>query len=138
MLFRKGDYSNLEYKQRFKEQIELMDAYNGEVLFGNSPGATSREIVMLGLDVDTEGDVEKVQVSASGKYLATAFMLSSYRRWYGELILLLKYDYAKKQKNYPKSLTDKYGLMVAFDPTRPTLVSGGRNERVNSINVCSK
>ena len=29
MLFRKGDYSNSEYKRRFKEQIEELEAYNG-------------------------------------------------------------------------------------------------------------
>ena len=39
-LFRKGDYSNSEYKQRFKEQIEVWEAYNGGVLFGKIPGAT--------------------------------------------------------------------------------------------------
>ena len=47
MLFRQGDYSNLEYKQRFKEQIEVLEAYNGGVLFGNSPGVTVREIATL-------------------------------------------------------------------------------------------
>ena len=29
MLFRQGDYSNLEYKQLFKAQIEVLEAYNG-------------------------------------------------------------------------------------------------------------
>ena len=33
MLFRKGDYSNLEYKQWFKENIEVLEAYNGGILF---------------------------------------------------------------------------------------------------------
>ena len=79
MLFRKGDYSNSQYKQRFKEQIDVLEAYNGGFLFGNIPGATSREIAMMGLNVETEGDVEKAQVSARGKYLATAFLLSSDR-----------------------------------------------------------
>ena len=113
MLLRKGDYSNSEYTQRFKEHIEAMEAYNGGVLFGNSPGATAREIAMLGLNTETEGNVEKVQVLERGKYLATAFLLSSDRRRYGELILSLKNDYAKQQKN-PKSLTEIYGMMVAF------------------------
>ena len=31
--------------------------------------------------------------------------------------------------------TDMYGIMVAFDPTRATLVSGGRNEGLNFGNV---
>ena len=30
MLFQMGDYSNSEYKKRFKEQIEVLEAYNGE------------------------------------------------------------------------------------------------------------
>ena len=47
---------------------------------------------------------------------------------YGNLILSLKNEYSKQQKNYPKTLTDMYGLMVAFDITTPTPVSGGRNE----------
>ena len=103
MLFRQGDCSNSNYKQRFKEKIKVMEAYNGEVLFVNSPGDTAQEIAMLGLDAETDGDVEKAQVSARGKYLATAFLLSSDRRRYGELILSLKNDYAKQQqKTIPK------------------------------------
>ena len=57
MFFRQGDYSNSEYKQRFKDQIEVLEAYNGGVLFGNSPGATAREIATLGLDAEIKGDV---------------------------------------------------------------------------------
>ena len=60
--------------------------------------------------------------------MATAFLLSSDRHRYGELILTLKNDYVKQQKNYPKTLTDMYGLMVAFDPTMPTAVSGSRTK----------
>ena len=66
MFFCQGDYSNSEYKQRFKEQIEVLEAYNGGVLFGNSQGATAREIATLGLDAETEGDVEKAQTSERG------------------------------------------------------------------------
>ena len=57
MLFRLGGYSNSKYKQQFKEQIEVLEAYNGGVLFGNSPGATAREIATLGLDVEIGADV---------------------------------------------------------------------------------
>ena len=109
MLFRQEDYINLGYKQRFKEQIEVLEAYNGGLLFGNSPGATAGEIATLGLDAEIGADVEKAQVSARGKYLATAFLLSS-----GELIVSLKNDYTKQQKNYPTTLTDMSRLMVAF------------------------
>ena len=77
-------------------------------------------------------------MSARGKYLATAFLISSNRRRYGELVLLLKNDYVKQQKNYPKTLKYMYGLMVAFKPTRPTPVSGGRNEGINFGNVAVK
>ena len=90
MLFWQGDYINSEYKQWFKGQIEVMEAYNGGVLFGNIPGSTAREIATLGLNAEIGGDVEKAQVSARGNYLATAFMLSSDMRRYGELILSLK------------------------------------------------
>ena len=51
MLFLKGDYSNSEYKQHFKEHIEVLEAYNGGFLFGNSPGAMVRYIAILGLNV---------------------------------------------------------------------------------------
>ena len=61
MLFRKEDYSNLEYKQRFQEQIKVLEAYSRGVLFGNSPGATTREIAKLGLDAEIGADVEKSQ-----------------------------------------------------------------------------
>ena len=70
--------------------------------------------------------------------MATAFLLSSYRRRYGELVLSLKNDYAKQQKKYPKTLTEMYGLVVAFDPKRATAVSGGRNKGTNFGNVTAK
>ena len=66
------------------------------------------------LDAETKGGMEKAQVSATGKYLVTAFLVSLDRRQYGELILLLKNEYAKQQKKYLKTLTDMYGLMVVF------------------------
>ena len=80
MLFRQGEYINSEYKQWFKEQMEVLEAHNRGFLFGHSPGATAREIAMLGMNTETKGDVEKVQVLARGKYLATKLLLSSDRR----------------------------------------------------------
>ena len=138
MLFWQGDYSNSKYLKKFKEQIEVLEAYNGRVLFRNIPEAMAREIATLGLDTEIEGDVEKAQASARGKYLATTILLSSDRRRYGELILSLKNDYARQQKNYPRTLTDMYGLMVAFEPTRVTAVSGGRNGGMNFRNVTAE
>ena len=82
--------------------------------------------------------MEKAQTPARGKYLATAFLLSSDRRRYRELILSLKNDYAKQQRNYPNILTDMYGLMVVFEPTRATPVAGGRNEGLNFGNMVFK
>ena len=79
--------------------------------------------------------MEKYQTAGRGKYLATAFLLSSERHRYGELTLSLKNDYAKQQRNYPKKLTDMYGLMVAFETTRATPVARGRNEGLNFGNV---
>ena len=70
--------------------------------------------------------------------MVTAFLLSSDRRRYSDLIISLKKDNAKQQKNYPKTLTDMYGLMVAFEPTMATLVFGGRNEGMNFRNVAAK
>ena len=135
MLFQKGDYSHSEPKQNFKEHIEVLEAYNGGVLFGNSPGATALEIAMLVLKVKTKGDAEKAQVSERRKYLTPAFLPILDRLRYRELILSLKNDYTKQQKNYPKTLTDMYRLIVAFDPTRATPVSGGRNKGMNFGNV---
>ena len=60
--------------------------------------------------------------------MATAFLLSSDRRQYSELILLLNNDYSKQQKNYPETLTYMYWLMVAFEPTRATAVPGGETK----------
>ena len=73
----------------------MSEVYNGGVLFRNTPGATVREISMLGLNAETKVDVEKAQVLARGKYLATKFLLSSDRRRYGQLILSLKKDHTK-------------------------------------------
>ena len=71
----------------------------GRVLFGNIPGAAAREITIMGLNMEIANDVEKLQMLVRGKYLATAFLLSSDRCCYGELILSLKNDYAKQQRN---------------------------------------
>ena len=49
----------MDYKQHFKAQIEVLEAYNRGVLFGNSPGAKAREITALGLDAEIGADVEK-------------------------------------------------------------------------------
>ena len=113
----------------------MLEAYNGGVILGNIPGDTAQEIVMLVLNAETKGDVEKAQVSERGKYLATAFLLILDRRRYGGLILSLKNDYAKQQQNYPKTLTDMYGLMVAFKPKRARAVSGGQNKGINFGNI---
>ena len=135
MLFWKGDYINLEYTQRLKEHIEVLEAYNGGVLFSNSTVDTSQKIAKIVRDAEINWDMGKAQVSTRGKYLTTAFLISSDRHRYSEMILLLKNYYAKQQKNYPKTLTDMHGLMVAFKSTRPTPVSGGRNEGMNFRNV---
>ena len=82
--------------------------------------------------------MEKAQVLARGKYLATTFLLSSDRRWYDDLILSLKNEYTKQQEKYPKTLIGMYRLMVVFDTTRPTPVSGGHNEGMNFRNVAFK
>ena len=70
--------------------------------------------------------------------MATAFLLRLNRRWYDELIILLKNDYANHQKKYHKTLTYMYGLMVAFDPTRPAPVSRRQNEGMNFGNMAVK
>ena len=96
MLFRKGDSSNLEYKRRFKDKIELFEAYNGLTLFQNIPGETAREIKLLGMDADSKYGVEKARTLARVKYIATAFLLISDRRQYREWKLDLKNCYTKQ------------------------------------------
>ena len=80
MLFRQSNSSNVEYKRRFQEHLEIIEIYNGGILFGNSPGATAREVKVLGIDTDASKDVEKARVSERGKYLAVELLLSSDRR----------------------------------------------------------
>ena len=58
-------------------------------------------------------------------------------RRYGELILSLKKYYAKQNRNDPRTLTNMYGLMVAFEPTREKTVAGGRNKGLNFRNVAA-
>ena len=105
------------------------------MLFRNTPGATAGTIALLGLNVEIIDNMEKVQVSARGKYLATAFLLSSDRRQYVELVLSLKNDYVKQQRNYPRTITGMYRPMVVFDPTRATPVAGTRNVGLHFGNV---
>ena len=116
MLFQQGDCINLDYKQIFKKQIEVLEAYNGGVLFGNSPKPTARDITILELNAETKGGLDKAHILARGKYLSTMLLLSLYRRLYGELILSLKNEYSKQQRNYLRTLTNMYGLMVRLIP----------------------
>ena len=39
MLFHQGDYSNLEYKKHFEEQIEVLESYNRGVNIWKYPGS---------------------------------------------------------------------------------------------------
>ena len=72
---------------------------------------------------------------ARGKYLAAAFLLISDRRRYRELILSLKNYYTKQQRNYLRTITDMYGIIVEFEPTRATAVAGGRKKGLNFGNM---
>ena len=71
------------------------------VLFVNILGAMARKIAILGLNVETKGDVDKAHILARGKYVATAFLLRLDMRRYEELILSLKNKNIKQQMNYP-------------------------------------
>ena len=112
-----------------------MESYNSGVLFGNSPEAAARELALMGINAETVGNKEKAQKLTRGEYLATALLFILDRRRYGELILSFKNNYTKQQRNYPRTLTKMYGLIVAFEPTRATLVTRGRNKGLNFDNV---
>ena len=51
--------------------------------------------MILGLNAETEGDVEKAHILARGEYLAIAFLFNSNRRRYKELMFSLKNNYAE-------------------------------------------
>ena len=138
ILFWKGYSSNAEYKWRFREQLEFIETYNRGTPFGNSLVATAREVKVLVLDPDAREYDYKARVVAQLNYLTVAFPLSSDQSRYGELISSLKKNYAMKQKNYPKTATEIYALMVAFEPTRVVPVSGVFNEGINFGNVTTE
>ena len=118
--------------------MEVIDTYNGGVPFRNIPGATEREINILGLYPDVKEDVKKARASARGKYLVVAFLLSLDWRRYRYLIVALKSDYVKQHKNYFNTVTEIHGRMVAFKTTRVAPVSGGFNGGLNLGNVATK
>ena len=68
----------------------------GGVVFVNILVATARNITLLRLNTESADDMDKAQISARGRYMATAFLLSSDRRRYGDLILSLKTNYTKQ------------------------------------------
>ena len=84
MLFRKGDSSNSKCKQRFKEKIDMLEAYNGGTLFANVPRDPAREVKLLYLDANRKDNVEKARTSERAEYLATMFLFSSDRCRYEE------------------------------------------------------
>ena len=115
----------------------MLGAYNGGTLFRNVPGATAREIKISEMDANGKDGIDKAHTLARGEHLPTAFLLSLDRRRYGELTLALNNDYAKHQRNYPNTLTNIYGLMVAFDPTRVVAVTEGHKKGINFRNVAT-
>ena len=137
ILFRQGDRSNYKYKQNFKEQAEVFEAYNRGFLSGNSPVSTSREIKFIGLDVEKKGGVETERSLERSKYLTVALLLRLDQCRCGNLILDLKNNYAKQQKTHPKMLTDMYSLMVVFNPAMVVPVTVGHNEGLNFSNVAT-
>ena len=54
VLFRQGNSSNSEYKQKFIEKLEIIKAYNKGGTFGNSPGLTLLVIKLLGFDANAK------------------------------------------------------------------------------------
>ena len=68
----------------------------GGVVFVNILVATARNITLLRLNTESADNMYKAQISVRGRYMATAFLLSSDRRRYGDLILSLKTNYTKQ------------------------------------------
>ena len=110
--------------------MEAIETYNGGLPFRNITGAMEREVKVLSLDTENIKDIKKRRASAQGKQLAVAFLISLYWRRYRELIIARQNDHTTK-KNYPKTMTEIYALMVALKPTRVAPVARGFNDGIN-------
>ena len=87
--------------------------------------------------MEKKGGVKTARSLERSKYLTVALLLRLDQCRCGNLILDLKNNYAKQQKNNPKMLTDMYGLMVVFDSARVAPVTVGHNEGLNFSNVAT-
>ena len=114
--FRHNELSINEFYKQFIAWTEVIDGYNGgEEKFGSSTGGTARELRILALDANSANDIATAKEVVREKYLTIAFLLVSDLKRYGKLLLDLRNDFAKGQKNYPTTMRAEKSLMISYD-----------------------
>jgi hypothetical protein len=114
-MYQGREMMNTHFLEKFNTNVSIVEQYGGDV--GIDAAAINAELVEVGVvDVGLATEVERLaaQAQAKEKYLAVAFLSASDKSRYGKLLEYLENDFTKGTKNYPKSLTSAYNLMVNY------------------------
>ena len=97
------------YLEMFQKTVDVIGHIGG--IIGIEPGMEKAYNVKLDCDEDTKLTPEE-ELIVQDQYLVSAFILSSDRSRYEELIGNLENDYLQLLDHYPTTLTAAYNLLT--------------------------
>ncbi|MHA7927606.1 MAG: reverse transcriptase domain-containing protein, partial [Marinobacter sp.] len=110
-LLRQDGSTNQDYLERFQNAKEVIEHCGGSV--GEEPKVLQEVRAEMGVtDTSSAAQKEKALEACRERCMAVSFLLGSDRRRYHQLIVDLENDFTRGQKNYPKTITDAYNLLV--------------------------
>lgn len=124
-LTRQDYLSNQAYFERFKANVEVIEAIGGSI--GDDPGLRLAVLKEWKIDPDTatEDQVKKAQAEGKDWYLGVAFLLGMDRRRYGHVIEDIQQQYLYGNDIYPRTLVGAYNLIVnSKAKNKPPLAPG--------------
>lgn len=117
--FRQGQsMSNEAFLEKFKTLTEVADDHGADVgIFPAAVRAKLAEQMASDPDAPTPEELKAAKAVVKQEYLAVAYLSATNYDRYGDLLKDLENDYVKGHNNYPKTVTDAYGLVVNYKPT---------------------
>jgi hypothetical protein len=132
-VFRQNDLSLTSYKTEFENLVDVFEHYGGVI--GSYPALISL------IDQNITDKTERIR-AARNQLIGMMFLSRADRRKYGALFADLENQYARGNDQYPKDLTESYGMLVNYkplfppknkDPDRPTQNVNRNNNSNDSV-----
>jgi hypothetical protein len=98
------------YKTESQNRVDVIEHYGGAI--GQDPE-------LLSLVIASITDVDERAKSSRNRYIGMIFLAKSDRRRYGILWADLENQFARGNNQYPKELTEAYGMLVNYKPPFP-------------------